>query len=289
MGRIPLVTGGSTLYLRALRDGLADIPDIPPSVRAHIRKRLDQEGPEALYEILQKVDPRAAATMDATKTQRLARALEVYEATGIPLSRFHETQTPPPYAFRTIVLQRNREELYARASSAVWTRCWRRASWTKYAASSRRDTIPGLNPLRTIGYREPIAFLKGEITEDEMVRLIKQNTRRYAKRQETWFQGGFQSGFRGCGPGFAVASRCGAGCPGSSEANRPYVRDFGAKAGGDSLSVGNLPHETPVCTSSFRNCLRSEVGRGAHFPAIWPESCTLLVRHIPENRIVLRS
>ena len=187
-GRIPLVTGGSTLYLRALRDGLADIPDIPPSVRAHIRKRLDQEGPEALYEVLKQVDPRAAATMDATKTQRLARALEVYEATGIPLSRFHETQAPPPYAFRTIVLQRNREELYARIERRV----------DEMLAAGLVDEVrgileagydPGLNPLRTIGYQEPIAFLKGEITEEEMVRLIKQNTRRYAKRQETWFRG----------------------------------------------------------------------------------------------------
>ena len=187
-GRIPLVTGGSTLYVRALRDGLADIPDIPPSVRAHIRKRLDQEGPEALYEALQQVDPRAAATMDATKTQRLARALEVYEATGVPLSRFHETQAPSPYVFRTIVLQRNREELYARIERRV----------DEMLAAGLVDEVrgileagydPGLNPLRTIGYQEPIAFLKGEITEDEMVRLIKQNTRRYAKRQETWFRG----------------------------------------------------------------------------------------------------
>ena len=187
-GRVPLVTGGSTLYLRALRDGLADIPDIPPSVRAHIRKRLDREGPEALYEALQQVDPRAAATMDATKTQRLARALEVYEATGIPLSRFHETQAPPPYAFRTIVLQRNREELYARIERRM----------DEMLAAGLVEEVrgiletgydPGLNPLRTIGYRESIAFLQGEITEDEMVRSIKQNTRRYAKRQETWFRG----------------------------------------------------------------------------------------------------
>ena len=186
-GRIPLVTGGSTLYLRALRYGLADIPDIPPSVRTHVRRRLDQEGPEALYETLRKVDPRAAATMDATKPQRLARALEVYEATGIPLSRFHETQAPPPYAFRTVVLQRNREELYARIERRV----------DEMLAVCLVDEVrglleagydPGLNPLRTIGYQEPIAFLKGEITEDEMVRLIKQNTRRYAKRQETWFR-----------------------------------------------------------------------------------------------------
>lgn len=186
-GRIPLVTGGSTLYLQALRYGLADIPDIPPSVRAHIRGRLDQEGPEALYQALQQVDPRAAATMDATKTQRLARALEVYEATGVPLSRFHEAQAPPPYTFRTIVLQRNREELYARIERRV----------DEMLAAGLVDEVrgileagydPGLNPLRTIGYREPIAFLKGEITKDEMVRLIKQNTRRYAKRQETWFR-----------------------------------------------------------------------------------------------------
>ena len=193
-GRIPLVTGGSTLYLRALRDGLADIPDIPPSVRAHIRRRLDQEGPEALYEALRQIDPHAAATMDATKTQRLARALEVYEATGIPLSRFHETQAPPPYAFRTIVLQRDREELYARIERRV----------DEMLAAGLVDEVrdlleagydPGLNPLRTIGYQEPIAFLKGEITEDEMVRLIKQNTRRYAKRQETWFRGDPQAIF----------------------------------------------------------------------------------------------
>lgn len=186
-GRIPLVTGGSTLYIRALEHGLADIPDIPPSVRADIMKRLDQEGPEALYEVLRQVDPRAAATMDATKTQRLARALEVYEATGIPLSRFHETQAPPPYAFRTIVLQRDREELYARIERRV----------DEMLAAGLVDEVRGLleagydpecNPLHTIGYQEPIAFLKGKITEDEMVRSIKRNTRRYAKRQETWFR-----------------------------------------------------------------------------------------------------
>ena len=105
----------------------------------------------------------------------------------MPLSRFHEVQAPPPYAFRTVVLQRNREELYARIERRV----------DEMLAAGLVDEVrglleagydPGLNPLRTIGYQEPIAFLKGEITEDEMVRLIKQNTRRYAKRQETWFR-----------------------------------------------------------------------------------------------------
>ena len=187
-GRTPLVAGGSTLYLRALQQGLADIPDIPGAIRANIRRRLEQDGPEALYAALQKVDPRAAATMDATKTQRLARALEVYEATGVPLSRFHEAQTPPPYAFRTIVLQRPRLELYARIE--------RRADAMLAAglleearALLKAGHDPDAAPLRTIGYREPIAFLKGEIDEAEMARLIKQNTRRYAKRQETWFRG----------------------------------------------------------------------------------------------------
>lgn len=187
-GRIPLVAGGSTLYLRALEHGLADIPDVPAAIRANIQQRLKQDGPEALYAALQQVDPRAAATMDATKTQRLARALEVYEATGVPISQFHEAQAPPPYAYRTIILQRPRAELYARIE--------RRADEMLEAGlvDEVRGLLeagydPGLNPLRTIGYQEPIAFLKGEITEDEMVRLIKQNTRRYAKRQETWFRG----------------------------------------------------------------------------------------------------
>ena len=187
-GRIPLVAGGSTLYLHALEHGLADIPDIPATVRADVQRRLEQDGPEALYATLQKVDPRAAATMDATKTQRLARALEVYEATGIPLSRFHQARRRSPYVFRTVILRRDRAELYDRIE--------RRAD--AMLADGLVDEVrglleagydPALNPLRTIGYREPISFLKGEIDEPEMTRLIKQNTRRYAKRQETWFRG----------------------------------------------------------------------------------------------------
>ncbi len=186
-GRIPIVAGGSTLYLRALEHGLADIPDVPSAVREDIQRRLEQKGPEALYAALQKVDPRAAAAMDATKTQRLARALEVYEATGVPLSRFHEIRRPSPYVFRTVILRRPRADLYARIE--------RRAD--AMLAAGLIDEVrglleagydPALNSLRAIGYREPIAFLKGEIDEAEMTRLIKQNTRRYAKRQETWFR-----------------------------------------------------------------------------------------------------
>ena len=155
-GRVPLVVGGSTLYLHALRHGLADIPPVPSSVRRDVEARLSREGAEALYAELRSVDPASAATMDATKTQRLVRALEVYHGTGEPLSSFHAAQAPPPFRFRTIVLYRERAELYARIEHRV----------DQMLAEGLVDEVqgiladgysPDLNPLRTIGYQEVIA------------------------------------------------------------------------------------------------------------------------------------
>ncbi|MEX0599679.1 MAG: tRNA (adenosine(37)-N6)-dimethylallyltransferase MiaA [Rhodothermales bacterium] len=186
-GRTPLIVGGSTLYLKALKHGLANIPDIPEDVRADIRKRLDDEGPETLYAALQSVDPQAAETMDPTKSQRIARALEVYEATGTPITAYHDEQPPPPYAFLTVVLHRDRRQLYDRINRRV-----DRMLDDGLIEEVRQLLDAGhdlsINLLRTIGYKEPVAYLRGEISHDEMVRRIKRNTRRYAKRQLTWFR-----------------------------------------------------------------------------------------------------
>lgn len=186
-GHVPLVVGGSTLYLHALKHGLAQIPPVPGSVRKRMRRRLETEGAEVLYDELLRVDPRAAATMDSTKSQRIIRALEVHETTGRTLSSYHDEQTPPPYSFRTVVLHRNRAQLYARINERT------DAMLAQGLLDEVRRVLDAghdlsVNPLRTIGYQEPIAFLRGEISRDEMVRLIKQNTRRYAKRQLTWFR-----------------------------------------------------------------------------------------------------
>ncbi len=186
-GKIPLLAGGSTLYLQALQKGIAAIPDIAPEVRASLVARLEKEGNEVLYNELQEIDPDAAATMDATKTQRLVRALEVFHGTGNPLSFYHAQTPPATFRFKTIVLTRPREVLYERIEKRI----------EKMLAQGLIDEVGhlmgmGLDMampvLKTIGYREVIEHLQGMYGRDEMIRLLKRNTRRYAKRQLTWFR-----------------------------------------------------------------------------------------------------
>ncbi len=184
----PLVVGGATLYLHALQYGLADIPDVEDEVRVHLEERLEREGKEALYEELQEVDPRQAGEMDPTKTQRVIRALEVYHGTGQPLSYYYENQPEPPFEYVTVVLNRDRERLYERINRRV-------EQMLDDGLLDEVRAVMGIEgvdldepPLSTIGYREPIQYLRGEIDYDEMVRLVKRNSRRYAKRQLTWFR-----------------------------------------------------------------------------------------------------
>lgn len=186
-GRRPLVVGGSTLYIHALQQGLADVPDVSSEVRAQIENRLAREGGETLYAELKSVDPAQAERMDPTKTQRLIRALEVYHGTGRPLSYYYENQPEPPFAFRTVVLNRDRQRLYRRIETRV-DRMLEQGLLDEVEALLDDGIDPTRQPLRTIGYREPIQFLRGEIDYDEMVRLVKRNSRRYAKRQLTWFR-----------------------------------------------------------------------------------------------------
>lgn len=186
-GRLPLVVGGSTLYLYALQFGLADIPEVDASVRDELEERLEHEGGPALFAELERIDPEAAASLDPTKSQRLVRALEVYHGTGRPLTWYHEHQPEPPFTFQTFVLHRERSALYDRINQRV-ERMLERGLLDEVRDVLQTDHDLSSSPLRTIGYREPIAHLRGEIDYDEMVRLIKRNSRRYAKRQLTWFR-----------------------------------------------------------------------------------------------------
>jgi len=186
-GHLPLVVGGSTLYVHALHEGLADIPDVPADVHARVEAALKEDGPEALYQRLQQVDPDTAATMDATKTHRVQRALEVHEATGRPLSYYHRRTPSPPFSFDVVVLHRDRRALYNRINQRVEAML-EAGLVDEVAALNARGVDQSRGPLRTIGYKEVFAYLDGDIPYDEMVRLIKRNTRRYAKRQLTWFR-----------------------------------------------------------------------------------------------------
>ncbi len=186
-GRVPLVVGGSGLYLHALQRGLADIPAVPEKTRDRLETRLEEEGQDALYGALKAVDPASARTMDATKTHRVLRALSVYEATGRPLSYYHEETPEPPFSFCTVVLHRDRKKLYARINRRV-DAMLEAGLLGEVRGLLDSGADPAAPPLRTIGYREPIRHLQGEIGYDETVRLIKRNSRRYAKRQLTWFR-----------------------------------------------------------------------------------------------------
>jgi tRNA dimethylallyltransferase len=145
------------------------------------------EGPDALYSELQRVDPEYAGTMDPSKSQRLVRALEVYAATGLPLSHFHRLQGGTLRHFRFFVLNRDRRELYARIDRRV-EQMLEKGLLQEIESLLEKGCKSSMDPLRTIGYREPVAHLRGEISFDEMVEAIKRNSRRYAKRQITWFR-----------------------------------------------------------------------------------------------------
>lgn len=186
-GAMPVVVGGSTLYVEALLHGLADIPSTSMRTRERLMERLDAEGAEVLFRELREVDPPSAATMDPTKTQRVVRALEVYEDTGRPLSAYHAQRSAAPFQFAPVVLTRPRAELYDRINRRV-DRMLEAGLIDENRRLLESVRSAAINPLRTIGYREPMAFLRAEIEYDEMVRLLKRNSRRYAKRQLTWFR-----------------------------------------------------------------------------------------------------
>lgn len=186
-GRRALVVGGSTLYVHALQEGLADVPDVPQHVRDELEARMEREGQEALYEELEAVDPEQAERCDPTKTHRVIRALEVYHHTGRPLTYYYDNQPEPPFTYRTVVLNRDRQKLYDRINQRV-EEMLQEGLLDEVKHVMSLDVDLDEPPMSTIGYREPIEYLRGEIDREEMVRLVKRNTRHYAKRQLTWFR-----------------------------------------------------------------------------------------------------
>ncbi len=186
-GRVPVVVGGSTLYLHALVHGLSPTVPSDPVVRTNIEKRLEELGKEVLYGELLRIDPPSASTMDPTKTSRLVRALEVFELTGTPLSKFHGQPTPSPHEFCVTVLTLERPTLYQRIEKRVDQML--EAGLVEENRQIRDLQLDRTLPaLKSIGYQEPLAYLDGHCGWNDMVELIKRNSRRYAKRQLTWLR-----------------------------------------------------------------------------------------------------
>ncbi|MFA6540408.1 MAG: tRNA (adenosine(37)-N6)-dimethylallyltransferase MiaA [Bacteroidota bacterium] len=186
--KLPIVVGGTGLYLRALIDGFFEQPQISGEVREGLEMRMKKEGKEMLYSELLSVDPAAASTMDASKYRRVIRALEIYYETGIPISQFHSQHTPAVF-YNTIFVALNweRQALYERINRRVD----RMIDGGLLEEVKRIQTLgfdDRFQSLQTVGYKEAFSFLRSEISHEEMVALIKQNTRRFAKRQLTWFR-----------------------------------------------------------------------------------------------------
>jgi tRNA dimethylallyltransferase len=184
----PLVVGGTGLYIKVLLQGLFEEGGARPAIRQRLRDELHTLGLAALYERLRQEDPATAERLPPGDTYRIVRALEVMEATGRPLSalqREHRFQDSP-YDTVEIGLAWPREELYARIDRRVDLML--AAGWLEEVRRLLARYGADVKPLKSLGYRHLIAFLQQDVGWDEAVAEIKRDTRRYAKRQLTWFQ-----------------------------------------------------------------------------------------------------
>ena len=181
---VAVLTGGSMLYMDAVCRGMDDIPDTDPAVRQKYLKMYTDEGIEGLRIALKMLDPASYARVDLHNPRRILRALEITESTGKPYSSFL-TAPVRQRDFRIIRagLTRSRDELYRMIDARV--DAMMEAGLEEEAASLKE--YRGLNALNTVGYREMFSWFDGEITREEAVMLIKRNTRRYARKQLTWW------------------------------------------------------------------------------------------------------
>lgn len=185
--KLPILVGGSGLYAKAAVDGLFDGPGKDTEIRQLLEGRLQTEGLEALVKSLMMVDPTTVERMKEITSRRVIRALEVYHITGKPISQLHsEENAKPDFESYQFGLLWERKELYQRIDTRVDT----------MIAAGLVDEVEDLvakgydrrlNALNTVGYKEVFDYMAGIISHEEMIRLIKRNTRRFAKRQMTWF------------------------------------------------------------------------------------------------------
>jgi tRNA dimethylallyltransferase len=187
-GKQPILVGGSGLYVRAVIDGFFPGPGRNDEIREQLELEARTLGSGALLEKLKGVDPDSAARMNATTERRIIRALEVYYTTGQPISRLHKQQeTKPSFEVVQFGLEWNRQALYERIDRRV-DRMLRDGLVNEVKELIDEGYSRKINALNTVGYKEVFDYLDGAIAESEMVELIKRNTRRFAKRQLTWFR-----------------------------------------------------------------------------------------------------
>lgn len=185
---LPIVAGGSGLYIKALTDGIFEFDASFESERKRLLQRVENEGLQTLYEALKKCDPVYAEKISSNDKQRITRALEVFQATGRTFSDWHDEQTEKAeFTPFYIGIKMEREILYQRINDRV-ERMLEQGLVDEVKRLQAMGFNRNLNALNTVGYKEVFAYINQEISYPEMTELIKRNTRRYAKRQLTWFK-----------------------------------------------------------------------------------------------------
>jgi tRNA dimethylallyltransferase len=188
-GRLPILTVGTGLYLRALLEGLADAPARSEELRARLEAGANAHSLEYLHRVLRRLDPEAALRIGSRDRPKMIRAIEVCLLTGRPLSEIHRSGRTPLEGYRPIKigLQPPRAALYDRIE--LRTRTMLERGWLDEVAGLVRNGVPqNSKPFDFIGYSELNAYLEGTVTLAAATKAITQATRRYAKRQVTWFR-----------------------------------------------------------------------------------------------------
>ena len=186
--KLPIVAGGTGLYIKALLHGLFRSKPICEKTMNRLNHMLENKGPAYMHDQLKQCDPDAAERIHANDSFRVLRALEVYQTTGKPISARHSEHgfDTKRYRYLKLGLKLEREKLYQRINVRVDEMI------TQGLLAEVRQLIemgydPGLKPMQSIGYKHMCMFIHGETDWDETIRLLKRDTRRYAKRQFTWF------------------------------------------------------------------------------------------------------
>lgn len=188
-GKPVVVVGGTGLYFRALTHGLADVPAVSETQREISGLLYEAQGEHEFREDLAKLDPEAAARIEIGDRQRLLRAHAVAVATGRSLTAWQNDTRPSlaPGSWKGLVLDPPRADLYARCDARLGVMV-QNGALEEVAAMEARGLSPALPALKALGYRELAAHLRGETTLDQALDAARQETRRYAKRQLTWFR-----------------------------------------------------------------------------------------------------
>ena len=190
-GRLPLLVGGTMMYANILMRGLSDVPPSNSAIRAEIAVECEREGIEALHEKLRSVDPVTAARLPTTDTQRVARALEVWRLTGMPLSSLQGQRKPALAALKTLIVRWMPEErpwLHARCEERLVTMFEQGFVDELESLRKRYELTADMASMRCVGYRQVLDVLEGRAPEAQMFERVLFATRQLAKRQITWLR-----------------------------------------------------------------------------------------------------